>query len=125
MLASEVSDPGVGLLTVTRVKVTGDLSLARVYWTTMDTPAERVKTEKALRRVAPYLRHLLATRLTLRRVPELVFHFDQSVAAQDRIEQILIELREEDAARAAAAAAPVEVAPPPVEVFDRPKGEGE
>ena len=33
MLATEVRDPGVGLVTVTRTKVTGDLSLARVYWT--------------------------------------------------------------------------------------------
>lgn len=99
MLATEVGDPGIGLITVTRVKVTGDLSLARVYWTTMGTPAERAKTEKALRRTQPYLRHLLATRMTLRRVPDLMFHFDASVAAQDRIERILLDLREEEKAR--------------------------
>ena len=119
MLATDVSDPGVGLVTVTRVKVTADLSLARVYWTVLGTPAERAKTEKALRRAAPYLRHLLATRMTLRRVPELIFHFDRSVAAQDRIEQILLDLREEEAARAA------EAGPPPSEGADRPEGEGE
>ena len=33
ILATEVRDPGVGLVTVTRVKVTADLSLARIYWT--------------------------------------------------------------------------------------------
>ena len=61
MLATEVRDPGVGLVTVTRVKVTPDLSLARVYWTVMGEPTERKETAKALDRAAPYVRHLLAS----------------------------------------------------------------
>ncbi|MEW6323494.1 MAG: 30S ribosome-binding factor RbfA [Acidobacteriota bacterium] len=99
MLATEVSDPGVGLVTITRVKVTADLSLARVYWTVMGNPAERARTSTALDRVAPYLRHLLAGRLTLRRVPDIRFQFDESVAAQDRIERIIQDIHAEDAAR--------------------------
>lgn len=105
MLATEVSDPGIGLVTLTRVRITGDLSLARAYWTIMGDTAERKKTTVALRRATPYLRHLLSTRLTLRRVPELQFLFDHSVAAQDRVEQILQELHAEEAARAEDASA--------------------
>jgi ribosome-binding factor A len=101
ILATEVSDPGVGLVTVTRVKVTPDLSLARVYWTTMGDAAQRKQTAKALSRAASYVRHLLSTRMTLRRSPEVQFLFDQSVAAQDRVEQILREIHEEEAARQA------------------------
>lgn len=99
ILATEVADPGVGLVTVTRVKVTPDLSLARVYWTIMGDAAERKKTAKALARAAAYVRRLLSARMTLRRSPEVQFLFDQSVAAQDRVEQILQELKEEDARR--------------------------
>ena len=99
MLATEVRDPGVGLVTVTRIKVTGDLSLARVYWTILGDDAERKKTAKALERATPYLRHLLSERLTLRRALELKFIFDESVAAQDRIEQIIQELHAEEAGR--------------------------
>lgn len=99
ILSSEVADPGVGLVTVTRVKVTPDLSLARVYWTIMGDATDRRRTEKALARAAAYVRHLLSTRMSLRRSPELLFTFDQSVAAQDRVEQILEELKQEDAAR--------------------------
>jgi ribosome-binding factor A len=95
MLATEVSDPGVGLVTLTRVKVTADLSLARVYWTALGDAKEREKTAKALNRTVPYLRHLLSQRLTLRRAPEVKFQFDESVAAQDRIEQIIQELHTE------------------------------
>jgi ribosome-binding factor A len=95
MLATEVSDPGVGLVTITRVKVTADLSLARVYWTAMAEGKERKDTAKALDRTAPYLRHLLSQRLSLRRVPEVKFQYDESVVAQDRIERIIQELHAE------------------------------
>lgn len=114
MLATEVRDPGVGLVTVTRAKVTGDLSLARIYWTIIGDAAERKKTAKALARAVPFLRHLLSQRLTLRRAPELQFLFDESVAAQDRIEQILQEIHAEDAARAPAPADVPADAPEPV-----------
>lgn len=101
ILATEVADPGVGLVTVTRVKVTPDLSLARVYWTIMGDEAERKKTQKALARAAAYVRHLLSTRMTLRRSPEVQFLYDRSVAAQDRVEEILQELKRKDATRTA------------------------
>ena len=103
ILATEVSDPRVGLLTVTRVKVTPDLSLARIYWTSMGDAKQRKDTAKALSRAAAYVRHLLSTRMTLRRSPEVQFLFDQSVAAQDRVEQILYELKQEEEARSATA----------------------
>ncbi len=100
MLATEVRDPGVGLVTVTRAKVTGDLSLTRIYWTIIGDAAERKKTAKALERATGFVRHLLAERLALRRVPEVKFIFDESVAAQSRIEEILQEIHAADAARA-------------------------
>ncbi len=99
ILSTEVADPGIGLVTVTRVKVTPDLSLARVYWTLVGDTSERKATEKALARAAAYVRHLLSTRMSLRRSPEVLFTYDQSVAAQDRVEQILQELKHEKAAR--------------------------
>ena len=100
ILSTEVSDPGIGLITVTRVKVTPDLSLARIYWTSMGDAKQRKDTTKALDRAAAYVRHLLSMRMTLRRSPEVQFLFDRSFAAQDRVEQILSELKQEDAARA-------------------------
>lgn len=112
ILSTEVADPGVGLVTVTRVKVTPDLSLARVYWTILGDAAERKKTEKALMRAAAYVRHLLSTRMSLRRSPEVTFTFDQAVADQNRVEEILFELKQQEAARAAEAAESTESSPP-------------
>jgi ribosome-binding factor A len=111
ILATEVADPGVGLVTVSRVKVTPDLSLARVYWTILGDGDDRKKTTKALQRAASFVRHVLAGRVTLRRVPEVVFQFDEGLAAHTRVEEILHQLHEEAAARGDAAPS-AETAPP-------------
>lgn len=122
ILATEVADPGVGLVTVTRVKVTPDLSLARVYWSLLGDAAERKKTTKALQRAAPFVRHLLAERLTLRRAPEVVFQFDEGLAAHARVEEILHELHQADAQRAQAAEADGTAdAPAPTSDDDTPR----
>jgi ribosome-binding factor A len=67
----------------------------------MGDESARRDTATALERATPFLRRHIGGRLRLRRVPELDFRFDESVAHQDRIEQILRDLREEEAQRAA------------------------
>jgi ribosome-binding factor A len=99
LLAREVHDPGVGFVTLTRVEVTADLQIARVFYTTMADEAARKKTAKALERALPFVRRQLAGRLRLRRVPELEFRFDKSIEHQDRIERLIHEIQAERAAR--------------------------
>lgn len=102
MLArGEVHDPGIGFITLTRVQVTPDLQLARVYYTTLGDPKARRETARALQRATPFLRRRIGERLRLRRVPEFEFRFDESIAQQDRIEQILRDLHEEERQRTA------------------------
>jgi ribosome-binding factor A len=103
LLAREVHDPGVGFITLTRVSVTADLQIARIYYTTMATGAARTDTARALARVTPFLRRQLAARLRLRRVPELEFRFDQSVEQHERIERIIQDIHDEEASRPPAA----------------------
>lgn len=92
-------DPGVGFITLTTVKVSPDLQLARVYYTSMGDEKSRRETAKALQRATPFLRRQIAQRLRLRRAPELQFFYDESIAHQDRIEQILQELKAEHDSR--------------------------
>lgn len=94
-----VHDPGIGFITLTRVNVSPDLQLARVYYTTLGDEAGRRQTAQALQRATGFLRRHVGDRLRLRRVPELEFHFDESVGHQDRVEQILRELHEEEEQR--------------------------
>lgn len=96
LLMREVHDPGIGFITLTRVHVSPDLQQARVFYTTLGDAAGRKDTARALHRAAPFLRRRIGGRLRLKRVPELQFTFDESIAQQDRIEQILREIHEAD-----------------------------
>jgi ribosome-binding factor A len=100
LIAREVHDPGVGFITLTRVKVSPDLQVARVYYTTMGDEKAQRETAKALKRATPFLRRQLGQRIRLRRVPEVEFFYDESIAQGDRIEQILQELKAEARSRA-------------------------
>ena len=99
MLAREVHDPGIGFVTITRVTVTPDLQHARIHYTALGDDKARASTAKALGRAAAFLRRQIGSRLRLRRVPELEFFYDESIARHDRIEQILQELKAESTAR--------------------------
>src|SRR5262245_39192127 len=101
LIAREVPDPGIGFITLTRVQVTADLQLARVYYTSLATapggPGDsdaraRTATARALARAASFLRRRIGQALRLRRAPELEFHYDESIAGQNRIEQLLNEM---------------------------------
>ena len=101
ILSQQVHDPGIGFLTLTRVKVTPDLQLARVLYTVFGDEKQRKETQRALERALPYLRRQIGSRIRLRRVPELQFFYDESVVHQDRIEKILLDLKHEREAQTA------------------------
>jgi ribosome-binding factor A len=92
LLVREVHDPGIGFVTLTRVQVSPDLQLARVYFTTLGDDRARASSTKALERAAPFLRRQIGARLRLKRTPALTFFYDESIAGQDRIEQLLNEI---------------------------------
>lgn len=92
LLTRQVHDPGIGFVTLTRVHVSPDLQLARVMYTVLGDDKSRAASGRALERATPFLRRQIGARLRLKRTPELKFVYDDSVAGQDRIEQILNEL---------------------------------
>jgi ribosome-binding factor A len=93
LLTREVHDPGIGFITITRVQMTPDIQQARVFYTALGDDKARKASGQALGRAIPFLRRQIGSRLRLRRVPELTFIYDESVAGQDRIEQLLNEIR--------------------------------
>jgi ribosome-binding factor A len=103
LLSREVHDPGIGFVTITRVQVTPDLQVARVFYTVLapsgDGGKARASSTRAIERATPFLRRQIGSRLRLKRVPELHFIYDESIAGQDRVEQLLNELRNDRAAR--------------------------
>lgn len=111
LIARQVHDPGIGFLTITHVKVSPDLQVARVYYTTLGDDKARRESGRALGRATPFLRRQIGARLRLKRVPQLEFSYDESIERGDRIEQIL---RDIDSERSEAAGTPAgEDNPPP------------
>jgi ribosome-binding factor A len=102
-LAEDVKDPRItGFVTVTGVDVTRDLRHAKVFVSVMGTDEEKSATFEGLASVASHLRPRVGRALRLRLAPEISFHADESVARASRIETLLAQIKEEDAARAPA-----------------------
>jgi ribosome-binding factor A len=99
LLARELQDPGLGFVTLTRVRVTPDLQIARIYYTSLGDDRSRRATRAALDRATPFIRRQIGSRLRLRRVPDIQFVFDESVEQHERLERLLQEIHETDAAR--------------------------
>jgi len=78
LIRSQLKDPRLGMISVNAVKVTSDLSHAKVYITTLDDD-KRVETMQVLKKSAGFLRHELGQMLTTRTVPQLHFLYDESI----------------------------------------------
>jgi len=79
LLRTRVNDPRVGFASVTHVEVSGDLRHAKVFVSVMGNAEEQAESMKGLKHAAGFLRHELASRITLRYMPELVFKLDTSI----------------------------------------------
>jgi ribosome-binding factor A len=92
----EIRDPRVGLVTVTGVLVTNDLSHARVTMSVPGDEAEKTRALQGLQSAAGFLRSRVARALTTRIVPELHFELDKGVEHAARIEKLLASIRREE-----------------------------
>jgi len=82
LIRREVKDPRVGLVTITAVEVSRDVGHAKVFITVMgqDSAADIAQSIKVLNSAAGFLRMQLAKEMKLRSVPQLHFHYDESVS---------------------------------------------
>ena len=88
LIRLEVRDPRVGMITITSVDVSPDLSHAKIFFTVL--PEEKLpETSKGLSRAAGYLRSQLAKRVKLYTTPELRFVYDESVERGDRLSRLI------------------------------------
>lgn len=75
----ELKDPRMGMMTLTDVEVTRDLSYAKIFYTLMTGHATAVETGETLRRSAGFLRSQLGRRIKLFKIPALQFLYDESI----------------------------------------------
>ena len=92
----ELRDPRIGFITITGVKVSPDLRVARVFYSMLGTEQEREDTQKGLEAAKGYVRREVTKAVNLRVSPEIFFSFDESVGEGDKIDRLLREVRQKE-----------------------------
>lgn len=93
IIHDELRDSRLGFVTVTRVELTRNLKYAKIFFSVLGKEEERQKTKAALDSALGFIRRLIAERVKLQFVPEIVFKEDRSSEYSIRIEEILEELK--------------------------------
>jgi ribosome-binding factor A len=98
IILRELDDPRLtGMPSITRVKVSEDLSIADVYMTIMGTPGQQTAAINALRHSAGLMRTKLTKSLTLRVTPYLKFHIDEDLKKELAMMELLDKVAKENA----------------------------
>jgi ribosome-binding factor A len=99
---SRLSDPRLELVTLTGAEASSDLGYATVYYSALgaggrqQTEQEAKATSAALHKATPHLRRVVGKQVRWRNTPALTFKVDPSIAAGQRIEEILRDLHDHD-----------------------------
>lgn len=97
ILQKKVRDPRVQGVTITDVQMVGDLSRAKVYYTIMsDLASDNQKAQTGLEKATGAIKRELGRKLTLYKIPDLVFEKDQSIEYGNKIDQMLRALEQKD-----------------------------
>ena len=96
IILTELKDPRIGFVTVTRVEVTGDLYSAKVYVSLMGTEEQKAATLQGLQRALGHLRSEIGKRIKLRVTPELSLLVDESLEYSTRIQELLLKIQREE-----------------------------
>ena len=92
LIAMEVKDPRVGMVTLTEVQLTPDYAHAKVFFTTLiDDPASVANTIKGLQKAAGFLRNQLGKRLSIHTLPERHFVHDTSTSRGAALSKLIDE----------------------------------
>lgn len=95
IIGRKIKDPRIGFVTVTDVQVTGDLQQAKVFISVLGDEEQRQNTLKGLAKAKGFIRSEIGQRIRLRKTPEILFEFDESIDYGNRIETILHEINKE------------------------------
>lgn len=99
LLRREIDDPRLksgALVSITDVEVSDDLRHAKVFVTVLGSDEETKEAFAALRHAEPFIRKELGPRLTLRYLPEIHFHRDDSIKTGVRVDELLNQLHQEE-----------------------------
>jgi len=96
IIGRKLKDPRIGFVTVTDVRVTGDLQQAKVYISVFGDDEQRENTLKALEKAKGFIRSEIGQRIRLRKTPEILFEIDETIEYGSRIERLIRQISDED-----------------------------
>ncbi len=91
IIMTEIKDPNIKNITITDCDVTNDLSYAKVYFTVLD-PTKKEISLKSLNNAANFIELELSKKVDIRKMPQISFHYDESIAYGEKIEQKIKEI---------------------------------
>jgi ribosome-binding factor A len=91
-----IRDPRVGFITITGVKMSPDLRVAKVFYSMIADEKQRAETQKGLDAAKPFVRREVTARVKLRVSPEVHFAWDGSLEEGDKIERLLKQVKEKE-----------------------------
>lgn len=94
IIFNDVKDPRVKTVTITDIKVTKDLSIARVYYRFYDDISVE-KVQAGLEKSADFMFNRLRKSLRMKRVPSLTFFYDETLDNASRIDELLSDLNKD------------------------------
>jgi ribosome-binding factor A len=95
LLSRQIKDPRLsGVISITQVKTSSDLSNARVYVSVLGDEATKQSAMEGIQSAATFLRRELRDRLTLRHVPFMKFVLDESIENADHLLRIMDQIRD-------------------------------
>ena len=97
ILIEEISDPSMGIVTLTGVDLSNDLRIAKVYFTVRGGSKELSKQVNIIKNLEKFLRQRLASRVVLRYLPEIRLYYDEIPARAHKIDMILEKIKDERA----------------------------
>lgn len=92
IIALELKDKSVGFVTITSADVTSDLSYAKIYFTTLG--ADKKTAEKNLNKACGFIKNELSKRIDIRKMPDMVFIYDESIEYGEKIEKIIEDIHD-------------------------------
>jgi ribosome-binding factor A len=96
ILLRDIKDPRIGMVTITRVEVSDDLSLAKIYYSVIGSEKEYNDSTEGLKHAASFIQRLLKKRLAIKHIPHLNFIVDHSVDYSFEIEGLIRKIKEEE-----------------------------
>jgi ribosome-binding factor A len=95
LLVKGLKDPRIGFVTITGVKMTDDLSVAKVYFSVIGSDEEKKISQAGLQSAVGFIRKEVGKHLRLRHVPEIHFRVDESLERANTIERLLKQIHDE------------------------------